>query len=484
MVSPTIALRFRDTTVGVDTIDAHQAIISKNGQVWWGWWKKDFEDGRQEYFGNASGVLEILIVDRHTKRMFKATSTDHDIGDGTKIDVTLVPDYYRLSAKTVHGWFLLTSIEPTTYSDIIAGKFGDSTLIVLNDESTRELIGSSPVSDVTSKKSSILYLSDLHFGSDYAFFVAGKVATFPEQRLTLTDCIIRDLERIGLKDDIEAILITGDFTSHGIWEDQTMIDLIGELSSMKAKLGIENSNLLVLPGNHDVNRYSADQNIDVNKIALENQISFKHERNFRFFISSLLHVNVNTPLDYIKRIRLRYSDVLVGILNSCRILATEWTEYGFIGPTGLDVIEGMRSEPVSRNMFRIIAMHHHLLPVTDVEAPNKKGVTLSLDASIILETAQKSGVHIAIHGHQHTPRLTRYQSIPLRGETENEPITVISNGSSGVSQNRLPSSERNTYCVMTFTDSRVSLRMREIKTDGRQGQELFHGDLKVTPAVP
>lgn len=132
----------------------------------------------------------------------------------------------------------------------------------------------------------------------------------------------------------------------------------------------------------------------------------------------------------------------------------------------------------------MLAIHHHLLPVNWVEAPKDNGVTLSLDASKILETAQNAGVHIAIHGHQHMPHLARYQSIPLMENKRRSPITVISNGSSGVVAARRPGEERNTYCVLTFDREDAHLRMREFRSDRREGTSLFDDKLELKPAGP
>ena len=182
---------------------------------------------------------------------------------------------------------------------------------------------------------------------------------------------------------------------------------------------------------------------------------------------------------------LRTADLLICVLNSCTILATEWTEYGFVGNSGLDAIGKLREELIQRPTFKLIALHHHLLPVIGVEAPNNKGVTLTLDASDLLDAAQRAGVHIALHGHQHMPRLARYQTIPLLGGgSSTQPLNVVSNGSTGVVRPRLPGSERNTYCVFRFDENDVHLWMREIRPDGKEGANLFEGHLDICPERP
>jgi 3',5'-cyclic AMP phosphodiesterase CpdA len=353
----------------------------------------------------------------------------------------LIPQYYHHSMDEVHGWFQLSSIETLEYDNDIAIRFGDSTAVVLASSvgplPMEKLCGGTEVA-----QSSILVLSDLHFGPDYNYLKQGEEAAIENEKHTLTDCLVQDLKRIDLAEDIGAVMITGDFTSNGSWEDQDMDEISQELNTLAAKINVDIESFLTLPGNHDVVRYPKDWDGDFSKLAVSNQVSQKHERDFRIFLNKLQNRDMQLPLDFIERIRLKDADVLIGLLNSCRILATTWTEYGYVGPSGIEVIENIGLQSISRPTFKVVGVHHHLLPVNKVEAPKKDGVTLSLDASQILETAQASGVHIAVHGHQHMPHLSRYQSLALAGGEQKSGLTVVSNGSAGVSSNRRPGEER------------------------------------------
>jgi hypothetical protein len=80
--------------------------------------------------------------------------------------------------------------------------------------------------------------------------------------------------------------------------------------------------------------------------------------------------------------------------------------------------------PIERPTFRFMALHHHLLPVAEVEAPASEGVTLALDASLILAEAQAAGVHVALHGHQHKAKLATYMDIPFAGVAPSNPIHI------------------------------------------------------------
>src|SRR5712664_3196766 len=96
MAAQAIALRFRDTIPTVDTIDAHRTVLRDKGSVWWGWWKKDFEDGHRALLEElqANGSFAVSIVDRSTRRMFRAEVSRLRIGRLEKDGLDFVPNYY------------------------------------------------------------------------------------------------------------------------------------------------------------------------------------------------------------------------------------------------------------------------------------------------------------------------------------------------------------------------------------------------------
>ncbi len=483
MVAPSVALRFRDTTPGIDTIENHRVILEAHGTVWWGWWKKDFEAGYSEFFENTPGEISVLILDRSTTRMFLAHSLERKFASGDIPDLSLVPSYYHHSATKVHGWFRLTSIEAVEYDEDVASRFGDGTVVLL-DEALEVAPSEEKNGEIPSGQSSILVLSDLHLGPDYDFLKQDEVPPIGSEKQTLTECLARDLRRIGLHDDIGTVMVTGDFTSNGKWEDKNITEIKRELNALASELEVDIKSFVTLPGNHDVVRYPEDWDGDIAKLAVDNQVDSKHERDFRIFLIHLKGRNYQDPLEYVERIRLKNADVLIGALNSCRILSTRWTEYGYVGPGGIETIRNLGNQTVTRPTYKLLGVHHHLLPVNQVDSPRESGVTLSLDASKILETAQEVGVHVAIHGHQHMPHIARYQSVALSGGDQNNGLTIVSNGSAGVSAKRRPGEERNTYCVFTFSADGIRLQMRELRSDAKPGSSLFDGELDANPETP
>jgi predicted phosphodiesterase len=481
MASPAIALRFRDATPGVDTIGEHRALLAREGAVWWGWWKKEFEAGHADYFKTwpIAKPVDLFIADRSTKRMFYATSIRWSIGSSDIVDPRRVPEYYREYIGGIFGWFLLRSIDEVLFSEDISDKLGERTMIRLDSSSGRELAS---VSTDKSAGSCLLHLSDLHFGADYEFIPQGATQAIGDQRKTLTESLLMDLKRITLSDEIGAIVVTGDFTTGGDWTDKTRAQILREFEMLRTHLKLDKNMILAVPGNHDIVRYPPGTAVSAAEIATGAQTTYKHERDFRTFVDELIGRDWRDALNFIRRLRLSNVDLLICVLNSCTIAATEWTEYGFVGTSGIDTLKRLSQEQIVRPTFKIMALHHHLLPVAGIEAPSSKGVTLSLDASELLDEAQLAGVQVALHGHQHMPRLVRYQTIPLLGGISGAPLHIVSNGSTGVNGRRRPGSERNSYCIFKFERDSLHLWIRELRPDGREGATLFDGLLETEPA--
>ena len=229
-------------------------------------------------------------------------------------------------------------------------------------------------------------------------------------------------------------------------------------------------------------RYPAGSPANVAAITVEAQTTYQHEREFRTFVDELVGRSWKESLNYVRRIRLSSCDILLCILNYSTIAATEWTEYGFVGSSGWDAIASLRKESIERRTFKFIALHHHVLPVAEVEAPRSKGVSLTLDASRLLEDAQVAGVHVVLHGHQHFPKIAKYQTISFGQPRETKPLCVVSNGSTG--GRRLPTGERNTYCVFKIDGDDILVWMRELKPSGREGPTLFRDHLGLEAELP
>jgi 3',5'-cyclic AMP phosphodiesterase CpdA len=478
MAAPVIALRFRDSTPGVNTIDAHMEIIAARQEVWWGWWRKAAETSRAEDV--PSGTYALLLVDRAARRMFHARC-GRFTANGWEVDPSLIPEYYRKRVREIEGFFQLTGIEETRFDQDLADRLGERTFMRINEPPPSGEHLAAPAS--APDRTSVLHLSDLHFGADYGFLPQGQRAGLGDAPRTLTDCMMADLARLGLDRDIAAIVVTGDFITRGDWKDRVRRMALSEFEALRDALGLSKEQVIAVPGNHDIVRYPDGADIDIEELAVAGQTNQQHEREFRTFAEELVGRNWQQSLNYVRRIALRGAEIQVCVLNSCTISGTKWREYGLVGDGGMDAIRALARLNVDGPTYRFLALHHHLLPVAEVEAPASQGVTLALDASKILAEAQAAGVHVALHGHQHKAKLATYSNIPFSGPGYGHPLHIVANGSAGVAIGRLPNGETNSYCIFTVEAEGLRLRMRELRTNGNPGSELFDRILGAAPAL-
>ena len=481
MAAPAIVLRFRDTTPGIDTITEHRALLKENGSVGWGWWKKTFEEDQGVAIASylaEYGKAEVMLIDRSTERAFQCLCERFSSPADT--DETTVPEYYRKHLEMTAGVFALETIDDVEFDPKLGNAIGEQTIFWPGSQAKTDRKHLAETAQAPGR-SCVLHISDLHFGSDYGFRLQGEDAAIGDGRRTLTECIVADLDRLNARHDVAAVIVTGDFMTHGTFTQEVRRAALSEFKELRNALGIGQDQIIPVPGNHDVIRYPEGSEMDVSQIAVEAQTDYDHETSFRMFVDELVGRNWRLSLNYVRRIQLGDTDLDVCIMNSCTIAATKWTEYGYVGRGGIDTIAELGEQPIERPTFRFMALHHHLLPVAAVEALNSKGVSLTLDASDILSAGQRAGVHVALHGHHHKPKITMYQSLGLNGEETSGPIYVVANGSAGAKNARLPHGERNTYALFRLNEDGIDLWIRELRVDGAAGAETFRGRL---PALP
>jgi 3',5'-cyclic AMP phosphodiesterase CpdA len=483
MAAPSIALRFRDTTPEIDTITAHRALIASDGRVGWGWWKKTFEPADPQKILallRDKHEIGIVLINRTTERAYLCACIGFT--EPHAAEAAIVPLYYRDHLKETAGVFILRSIDDMDYDKVLADAIRDQTFLWIGTVADPAL-GHVATAAEAPGRSCVLHLSDLHFGKDYGFRLHGEDVPIGDGRHTLTECIVADLERLGRTNDVAAIIVTGDFMTHGDWASAPRRAALAEFETLRKRLVLEKDQIIAVPGNHDVVRYPDRSMVDVRENSVEKQTNYEHETMFRTFVDELVGRDWKASLNYVRRIHLGEVDLDVCVLSSCTIAATEWTEYGYVGRNGLDAIADLAKQKVDRPTFRFLALHHHLLPVANVEALKSKGVTLALDASDILAAAQRARVNVALHGHQHKPKTSMYQNLPLNGGTTGAPIHVIANGSAGAKNDRLPPGERNTYCLFRLRADAIDLWIRELRLDAVAGAQVFHGALPTPPTA-
>jgi len=478
MATPRIIIRFRNVVNDIDTIIEHQKVIEDKDFVSWGWWKKDHEPENIHLFRDVKAV--IYIINTEEKKLYKGYCKSSFHKTRNKPTGDEVPAYYRNNIERVEGWFNLTEIEEVQYSEDIENIIGQRTLALnIKEQLDQEFSINEDYEDLSSKNS-ILHLSDLHFGDDHGYKQAQHVNDLGAKKFS--EILIADLEVCDFQRDIAAIVITGDLTTQGDWSQNTTEYIISELFEISERLGVNKKNIFICPGNHDVLRYKKDDDRTLEQKNVDSQLEQRHERDFRLFVEDLTGRSRKDDLDYTKVLKLKKANVVLCILNSCRVAAEAiWTEYGYVGEAGVSVLKEAKKHldtlNCSKPAFGLMSLHHHLLPVNAIDQLNSKGVSLTIDAVNLLDKASCSGINIALHGHQHCSRVAQYRKFNYEFEDNDcSPITIVSGGSSGVHQDRRIESMKNSYSVITFDHEGAHLSMREINREGALHRYLFKNE--------
>lgn len=205
----TIILRFRDANRD-GTIEKHRGIIDEAGYVWWGWWKRESEPERHHELQHVREmarrqILQIGLFDNSIAQFYLARATDC-VSAGEPIfspEPRKTPSYY--SNEKLSAWFKLAAIDPISEARFVES-FGElptdeHTLFPISRDGV--LARAAPVS-TRLNTSTVLHLSDIHFGVDYAF----PTVAVPGERPLLN--IIED----DLRDTPPGlIIVSGDITS-------------------------------------------------------------------------------------------------------------------------------------------------------------------------------------------------------------------------------------------------------------------------------
>lgn len=476
-----LVLRFRDTTEGIDTITEHQSIIDSCSSVWWGWWKQE-----KECLSNVNlNYLKeykfdyILLINRDLNKIYKAKIDKVSHSQHNEIDLTKIPNYYSEKSNKIETWFLINNFELfqkyDTDLDELFAQSGNPTYLFLEEGKSRSKQGDQIAAKrIELEKEHILVISDLHFGENYGFCYENELDDIGQTKTSLTCAIMNDLKDIELADKFSLLLITGDFTTKGKWSSEHSAKMKQEILNLCHALGIAQDKILALPGNHDMVRYDSSSKDSIAEQSKSNQLEKKFERDYRIFIDDLTGRSWRENLSYNAYFKIKKigKNLDITVLNSCGIVSTsEWTEYGYVGQEGIDAINNL---PNNNDSLRILALHHHLLPVNDVDLLNKKGISLTVDSLKIIKSAISKNIKLALHGHQHVFNMVQYTQYERAINDNGNSIRIISNGSISVDPQRRINGERNSYTIIEVKENGLNVTVRELVHGNHKGITIMN----------
>jgi 3',5'-cyclic AMP phosphodiesterase CpdA len=532
-MSDYVLLRFRDLTTRVNSIDEHNKITQVHKSVYWGWWKKPAElmpdpslTVLQREVMGSPGTVPIFFIDSATEKVYQAVLHEviyEQTGPELKApNPDLCPEYYR--TKTVPAWFRIGLIHDVDNCKLNEYVFSTANRTASNRGTTglkRSEIGEvvkdtqfldsnvslwfiAPTHSVEfSERTQIvrplsrgiwpvkgryaLHLSDLHFGVHHAF--RNELGSAKEPRLgkeTMAEALIEDMRLIDVKlEQVALLLVTGDLTWTG--DAHEFANAASFLENLRNAFGLHLSQIVVIPGNHDIEWRDGKGDIDPNA-----------ELNYRQFCYQLYHSHAEESFLRVHQFMLDDRYLCIIGMNSCRIESKENAGYGFVGREQLTyLLKFLHENKRNQKQLNIALIHHHLLPVNHVEdfSSDDRRISLTLDSEAIMRNLIGARVPLVLHGHQHQPYISQVRRIVQNfvdpfgfqpgshAGTEyclDGTLSVVGAGSLGVSQSHINRIGRNSYNIIDIGDpAQVVVRTRVQSGSGPGFTDYQHVSLKL-----
>ena len=495
-------LRYRDLIAS--TLEEHRKIIAEHGYCWWGWWRRPTEGERTDFWGplqaelaSHPGGVPIGLFDSGHGKVTSAQVAGL-LPPGLPLpeaEWDRVPGYYRRSPFSA-AWIKLTSIEGADVPDFLKNYsyleapplpgFGpellkrfaskriqdwnelrsmDTTLwrIRRAQQSDRReplyvavqrlhLAVSRQIRELNGNV--ILHITDPHFASGtfrhkHVWRQEGETS-YGQTRQSLADAIAQALGEKA--SEVGGIVCTGDLTFTNTASE--FREASAFLNHLCGVLNVDRDCVVVIPGNHDVKwthdeAYSDDAPVSV---APE-----EATEGYRGFHRNFYGHEPEPELCMGRRYQLPCGLTLeIGALNSNAL------EQGKNFLAGMGRTEEGAFAKVENELgwqcpdslaLRLLAIHHHLALVEDLEWEGGyyRGFGLAIDAPRVLRLAAKANVQLVLHGHKHRQFLWRsavYEN-PEDGHGQKlGDISIIGGGSAGSIETK---EKRNFFSLLSFT---------------------------------
>jgi predicted MPP superfamily phosphohydrolase len=358
-------------------------------------------------------------------------------------EIGRTPSYY--AEARLPGWFKLENIEEVSERDFVDTiseiPLGESTFFEVSGRLVHA--DHKPTNWIQIKGSTILHISDVHLGSDFAFPSKEGPGAVP-----LIDVILRDTADTPPG----AIIISGDITTRA---DTNVLfnEGLGFLNTLVDKLSLTPDQVIIVPGNHD---------IPLSKFAPHD---YSHEIAFKSFLNAFFKRSVSYP-------ELRHFILGNGLrlqlltMNSVRLRRETEKNFGYVQwPLYEDILKATPYDPAT---LRIAVLHHHLVPAPREEVLDSNyheaSVRVTVDAGAVIAGLQRHQFQLALHGHQHVPAATRVSKGILEDGSCNlnglgAHLTVLAAGSAGAA--RLSDEMRdNSYNLLKFDANNIEIEAR------------------------
>ena len=526
----TVILRFRDLSVP-NTIERHRTICERDGYVWWGWWSKPQEKVPTEEFATINniisekGELEIMLFDSGNKKLYTTTCVEVDFSNNGKEkespDKQKTPDYY--SSSCYLAWFKFSSISDPLPNGEALRRLRSLTYVRV-DSFFRS--GSSPFTPFYGKRiysldeladqqrtiwfvrdakkgdrnheihsysgslnndknvdqdffllqsEDALWLSDIHFSTEGHHAFNNDKPGYDNRLQIRLHSELKKKEK-----NVSHIIISGDLTFCASKDEYAIA--IKFINDMNSYYDLHDTNYSISPGNHDLKfkdtPYEATDPVTVTlDDAKENYVSFYNQ---------LYGVDPTDSLFSIRRVLTpSLTPVEIISVNSCYLQQDEkhFRGMGCVGDIQMREIEEKLAMTKDKGVFRILSMHHHLLPVLYSEKPEiSKMYSMTLDSEAISQFIIRNNIKMVLHGHTHTEfysEVIRYKDSGA-SRTKHK-YYVIGIGSAGAIE--LSENSPNMFGILTFGKDGLQISLYSLSPEGKASKEIVSYDIPYRESV-
>ncbi len=176
--------------------------------------------------------------------------------------------------------------------------------------------------------------------------------------------------------EVDHIAITGDLSNLALASE------FGEAAAMLADIPEADQRLSVIPGNHDYYTHETARS-----------------RRFEQFFGRYMRSDVDgyTTASGYPYCHLRGDDVAIIGMNSA--IPTPWFfATGRVDDAQLEAAAGLLDDPAVRDRFKVVMIHHHLLPFEHSRVEYSRRL---INAGDVLDVMRWHDVDLVIHGHNH-----------------------------------------------------------------------------------
>lgn len=254
--------------------------------------------------------------------------------------------------------------------------------------------------------SAILFISDIHYTNDESrsqFCKEDKNNYYQKWE----NYLISLEQRNGIK--IKYLVITGDVVDTAKKVEYNEIENI--LNKLCTTLKIEKKNVLIIPGNHDINRaklesFCDENDIDVNKASTLCDVKLQ---NFIGFYKNFFHVqNLDVNKAILNYIFVEELDVIIAGVNS--LVKESHLKRDHVGFVDIQMLKEELEAILKEGKKNIYVATHHSFTHTG----NRELATLE-NAEVVKETLGLLGINTFIYGHHHTSE-SKLDIVGDRGE--------------------------------------------------------------------